>query len=495
MTRYGLILLGMLCMHTVSAVAQDKVPPGLKVEELTLSVTPAAEPRPALEYSLWTPDRELQPGNSAPYYYRAMLLRQQQKSIAEKVYAAELTNQWLQVPLADLPIADARKYLAMHNTMFKELAVATSREHCEWDLRVKDLQGTEVVDFLLYDFQQMRDLVRLVALQARCDIAERKFIEAQRGIRMGYRIARDTAEVPLLINGLIGIAATAITNQVVIDWINTPNSPNLYWAIKQLPHPLVDIRPALLFELNMPFQMFPFLVDAETNPRSTQEWQALMQKMATDMNTLGGITGEGSMSDWQMKLLMTSMAIKVYPIAKQELIAGGLPAAEVEKMPVAQVLAIQTARRYRYTYHEMFKWSLLPYPEARTRMMETQERLRREGYLSRPLAGQDVVPIASLLLPALDGVVVAAARSDRRFAALETIEAMRMQAAVDGAKLPASLTAVSVVPVPPNPFTGQAFEYRLHSKTQAVLEETSTNIDPARAGDRRYLIELIQAAK
>ena len=32
--------------------------------------------------------------------------------------------------------------------------------------------------------------------------------------------------------------------------------------------------------------------------------------------------------------------------------------------PVAQVVAIHQARVYRHMYHELFKWSLLPYPDA-----------------------------------------------------------------------------------------------------------------------------------
>jgi hypothetical protein len=34
---------------------------------------------------------------------------------------------------------------------------------------------------------------------------------------------------------------------------------NYYWALCALPEPLVDLRPAMQFEANMPYQMFPFL--------------------------------------------------------------------------------------------------------------------------------------------------------------------------------------------------------------------------------------------
>lgn len=500
MFRYSLFAILFTALLTLinvpSSRAQEAGVDPNKIEEIRLRITQAPEPRPALQYTLWTPDRELQPGNGAQYYYRAMLLRQQAQKRAEKEFNAEQVGRWLNVPLAEFPKSEVRKYLELHRLAFNELSIATTREHCEWDLRVKELKGTDVVNFLLHDFQEIRDLARLTALEARCHLVEGKFDDALRSLRMGYRIAHDAAEVPLLINGLIGLASTAMMNSVVIDWINTPNSPNLYWALKQLPHPLVDIRPALQFEMNMPFQMFPFLADAETKVRSPQEWQALMQQTAKELNSVRGLTSNtGAAPQWQVQLTMASLAIKTYPIAKQELIASGLAADEVNKMPVAQVLAIQASRSYRYTYHEIFKWALLPYPEARTRLAETQERLKREGYLGSPLEGKEVLPIASLLLPALDSVVIATVRTDRRLAALETLEAVRMQAAIGPHQLPPTLSALSVVPAPPNPFTGQPFGYRVESGNTAVLEESSVGIDPVRANDRRYLIELEKSIK
>jgi hypothetical protein len=164
-------------------------------------------------------------------------------------------------------------------------------------------------------------------------------------------------------------------------------------------------------------------------------------------------------------------------------------------MPVAQVVAIQTARNYRYTYEEMFKWTLLPPAEARVRLADTEKRLTEEGLFGRPLSDKEILPIATMLMPALQSVLTASSRTDRRFAALETLEAIRMHAAAREGKLPQSLDSLAVVPAAANPFTGHNFDYRLDDQGRAVLEERSPGVDPVRANDRVYLIELEKAVK
>jgi hypothetical protein len=105
------------------------------------------------------------------------------------------------------------------------------------------------------------------------------------------------------------------------------------------------------------------------------------------------------------------------------------------------------------------------------------------------------LPLAAILMPALESVMLAAQRSDRQFATLETMEAIRMHAAARGGRLPESLSSLAVVPAPANPFTGRPFDYRLDNQGRGVLEEQSPGVDPVRAGDRVYLIELEKMAR
>jgi hypothetical protein len=173
---------------------------------------------------------------------------------------------------------------------------------------------------------------------------------------------------------------------------------------------------------------------------------------------------------WQANLIATAFVAKLYPEAKRELIAAGYDRARVERMPVGQVVAIQTGRVTRYAYQEAFKWWDLPYWQAADRMVQTEEKLMREGILA-PMAfavSRGGLPIAALLLPATISARQAQARTERNRAVLQTIEAIRMYASREG-RLPESLDDLSAVPAPLNPATGKNFPYEKHGNA-AVLE-------------------------
>jgi hypothetical protein len=95
------------------------------------------------------------------------------------------------------------------------------------------------------------------------------------------------------------------------------------------------------------------------------------------------------------------------------------------------------------------------------------------------------------MLPAVSNVKLASIRLDRERAALMTIEALRMHAAATG-QLPAALAEVTVVPVPPNPMTGQPLPYRLDSTSgTATLDlPAPAGFENTRGNARRYVIKL-----
>jgi hypothetical protein len=68
------------------------------------------------------------------------------------------------------------------------------------------------------------------------------------------------------------------------------------------------------------------------------------------------------------------------------------------------------------------------------------------------------IPLAAFILPASWKVLYAQARLERRFAALQCIEAMRLHAATHG-KLPGTLKEITDHPLPLDPIHGQGFVY------------------------------------
>lgn len=491
LSRYALLALAFALLIQASTTARAQSTAEVaKIEQVSLSLSAADEPRPALEHSFWRTQRQRKPGNGAPYYYRAILLRRQVVESQRHKYPAGVAQDWLEAPLEEFPLQEVAGYLELHRDVFQQLHTAATRQQCEWDLQLAELEGLEVVSFMLHDFQELRELARLVACKARYEVAQRKYTDAIETLTTGYQMARDAAEPPLLINALIGLAISQYMHTVVLDLADAPQSPNVYWALAQLPRPLVNLQPALEFELAMPFQMFPFLKDAETAERTPEQWQKLIVQTMRDLNSLSNEPSQ-RLTDAQLQLAATAMMMAAYPEAKKQLIDSGMEREKVEAMPVAQVVAIQASRNYRYTYQEVFKWSLLPFPDGQHRMQQSLEKLKKDGLLHRPFDTREILPIATSLMPAVENVQLSVARMERRRAALETIEAIRMHAARTG-ELPAALDQLSVVPAPANPFTGRPFDYRRDERGRGILEERSPGFDPVRANDRKYLIELMQ---
>ena len=128
---------------------------------------------------------------------------------------------------------------------------------------------------------------------------------------------------------------------------------------------------------------------------------------------------------------MAASMLEGYPRAKRFLIARGRSPAEVEAMPVPQVILLYTMQNYDELRDDMFKWLALPYPEAR-RGLEQVDRKLRDG------SGCEIIPLARLLLPALQACKHCEARTDRNIVALEVLEALRLYAADHDGRLPDS---------------------------------------------------------
>ena len=88
-------------------------------------------------------------------------------------------------------------------------------------------------------------------------IADRQYDEAIDLLRMNYRLGENVAQSPLLVCSLIGLAICGTANVELAELVAAPDSPNLYWAIAELPRPLVDMRTVLRLELSMFRQRSP----------------------------------------------------------------------------------------------------------------------------------------------------------------------------------------------------------------------------------------------
>jgi hypothetical protein len=465
---------------------------------IRMTVTPAAEPVPTFKYRLEARNIDLQPGNAVPFYYRALAdLPDIAKRLRDQ-YGEGFDN-WCRpaagtdsTPLHELPLEKVRNAVdaSTGGVVGDQVEMATSRRNCEWDIGLADLRGPDLISIPLAEFQESRELTRMLALRTRLALAERRYDDAIDTMRVNYRVAQDFASAPFLVSGLIGIAEASVTNGTLLELIAAPDSPNVYWALAELPQPLVNLEPAARFEMEFGLRMFPFIHQAESTDHSADEWNRLYTQAVLDLATVGGSDQVFASGPDKVGagIGATALALVGYPHAKASLIEQGMDRDRVEQMSVGQVMAIYTERNYQRYADDMEKAWYVPFHQMRNFSSDVDRRLSAAGLLSGTV-DREVLPIVSLLLPAVQAARTAQVRLERDVAALQVIEALRIHAAANDGKLPNSLDEIVKVPIPHNPATGKPFVYRLDGKTASLSLPESDGIP---GYQRRYEIRIAE---
>ena len=477
-----------------------------ETEVVQLSVTPAPEPEPVLRHRLIARDVDLVTGNAVPFYYRAMLeLAPTMKRLREKFDEEKELSLWYgtgeeATPIDKLPLEKVREAVQMFEPIYRNhLRLAFQRSDCDWELGIGELRGIDIISFLLPEFQDSREIARMQALRTRLALAEHRYDDAIEIMRQQYRLGNDVSQPPFLVCGLIGIAIDGITNGTLIELIASKDSPNMYWALTELPQPAIDLRRAARFEMDFGPRMFPFIDHPETAEHAPEEWNRLYVQSLAELGAVSGEFNTNASSDQHSNALnqvkaaigATGLGLIGYSHAKERLVAQGMDRAMVEKMAVGQVIAIYTNRIYRRFSDAFEKLWYVPYKDMKQLSNDLENRLNDARVFGNG-DDREILPIVSTLLPAVNAARGAQVRLEREVAALRIIEALRMHAASHGGALPGSLADITAVPIPDNPATGKPFEYQLQGTT-GVLELPES--DGLYGGNRRYEIQIVAGNK
>jgi hypothetical protein len=456
------------CLPESSAQAEMEVIADAEGQQgltiIRMTVTPAAEPVPALKHRFRVPMHERKPGNAATHYLRSFgeggSPGRQWRMLRDR-YGEEVDDWYdFDFPIDKIPMEKFREAArAWDNYVNEHIRSASVRRECEWGLEEMDLRGMEAIEFLLPDAQESRAISRALALLSRRAILDQNYDGAIDYIRMNYQLGQDISKQRFLVCSLVGMAEVGMANKSVIELISASGSPNLYWALTELPRPIIDMREAMNLEMSLGLRMFPILLDVETKQHAPEEWTRLVTTVLKDLAASQNILGGNRFPEKQTLAQLGAMgfSLVIYPTAKQRLIDSGKSIAEVEAMSVSQVLFIDTAREFQKVADEFEKWSLVPFHQMRDVEIDSFELSDGFGKM-----------LADMLLPAVQAARSAQIRTQWQINALRILEALRMHAAIAG-KLPASLDEITVVPVPDNPITRQSFVYRFEGQT-AILE-------------------------
>jgi hypothetical protein len=469
MKRYALVALLVLMVCAVGAV---KAAPTTATTQdsgdvRSFELTPVAPPTPVLKYSFQYPYVERLPGNAAPLYLDAVLLMKPgTQDKASKAVDAYFDK--------DFKTFDALAEELDVPAVWMEIDQAGRRMDCDFNAPFREMAANTLLPHLQFLAHGLERSLEIRALQ---QIRAGKIDEALVTLRQAYVLA-DNINESVLVSALVSAGCTQMTHKIVAELMSRADAPNLYWAMRELPPRRDAMRRAWDCETSwIYFQSAGLKRFASGPPLSAPEWRRVL---IDDMLPLYRIVDNYDFKNPEVtphpdpiKDASSETLQKARTAYAQ---AHKLSADDATKVDSAIVLGEFYVHEVQIAIDRQARLRVLPYPEllARLPQADTEAAAFKKSNQANPLV---------LFVATFSKAAWTFARTDRQTAALAAVEAIRSYAAANGGALPKSLDDVTETPVPENPATGKAFEYR-------VENEVATLSDPKSERPLTYTIKI-----
>jgi hypothetical protein len=410
-----------------------------------LTVSPAAAPRPALKYQLLPEVRELKPGNATQWYLRCFM--EQRRFFFDKDSVAIRARQRV-TPLKELNAEELRNYGGS----------ATNQADYGARLDTADWQALERVqndgaDLRLPELPPLRELGVALQVRFRGEVARGEFDDALKTAKTMFQLAKHLGEYPALAGARTGQAVAEMALETLTELVQQPNAPNLYWALTDLPLPLVDLRKGAQGDR----------VTAETELRGLRADVAISDADVEEL--VGRVSGRVGLAREQAGKPPRNVRAELTARAKDE------KAVAAARKRLADA-GIDKAAGFS-AMHVILLNEKLDYEERRD---DELKRLSLKPWEADAKAtGAD--GLFADLVPSVADARRAQVALERRVAVLRHVEALRMYAAGNGGRVPAALSAVGL-PLPADPLSGKPFGYEVTGGV-AVLSAPGLRVEVA----------------
>jgi hypothetical protein len=405
-----------------------------------LNVRPMPAPKPSLRYLLLPEVHEYNPGNAAQYYLRCFA--EQRNFFFSKEGVAERAR-YLALPLAELPADKLRNYGGHALT---QADWAARLESLDWGVLERVQQ--EGIGMQLPELGPLHILATALRVRFRGEVAGRRYDAAARTAKTMLAFARHLGEYPAEAANQLGLSAAQLAFDTLDEMVQQPDAPNLYWALTDLPCPLVDVRKGLQGDRTLVVtELRPLRDDAAM----TEEQ---IEKLVSRLSGVMGFARE--QAGQEPRSLRTALAARVkdaekVTAARRRLVEAGGVRLLFQGFPPAQIILLDARRDYEIRRDECMKLlGLAPW------------QIDELACCTDAAHGE-----AGLLVDLVPNVIAirrAQGRLDQRVGLLRCVEALRLYAAAHDGKLPAKLSDCPV-PLPADPFTGKPFAYKVEATT------------------------------
>jgi len=358
----------------------------------------------------------------------------------------------------------ARKFVPHFQFTYRFLEAGSRCDYCDWEYHIRGNKNP--IAILIPEVQGCRDLARALMVKARLEIHDKNYDAAIKTIRVGKTLARHVGEgCPFIVGHLIGIAIDSLMNECLLELVQQPDAPNLYWTLVAVPDFPFSYYKGIEIEADVLRLMVPELARAMDDPDSMTEndWKEFNRVLIKVIPQLSDNFHDDAAKSPMAALIAGGWGIAAYPKAKQWLSSQGKTPEEIENMPVAQAIGLWSIYRFEVFRDNYLKIVQLPFWQKEK--FEPGNAFWNEFEVATPLDA-----LVRMLFPALTSYHRAICRLEASGDVLRIVEAVRLYAAEHEGQLPPTLDAIESVPIPPiDPFTGKPYTYRLENG-RAVVE-------------------------
>ena len=332
--------------------------------------------------------------NAATYYSRAahrsldVQSRIRANNLDERfdpiaMYDGDSYYDWFESPLDKMPVADMQAFIDMNEEVFFELDRARVSGRCDFGTMPDTTERIDWMNITLTEEQQMRAIVRMLAIKVRLALHKGDFEQATFHLATGFKIAHDLGNGESLVTTLVGIACSGLLAQQVRVMQQQPGAPNLYWPLLDLPKPISNVSVATRSELRhiVNSELSGLIADPENAELTVEGWRELLRSQSKF--TLDGMTPLDPS-------VLNMLIVRSYPVAKQALLESGMDHEKVNSMPAIQVVAIQQKRVTSAIAQKINSAANLPYHQRLARVNEVERAIDAHSF-GRVLTSESVL--------------------------------------------------------------------------------------------------------
>jgi hypothetical protein len=196
-----------------------------------LALHPAKTPEPPQKYGLLPKADGQIDADAVSLYEKAVQAMPKGRKQEDQI------QEWLKLPPGQLPLKQVEGFLEKYMESLRLVARAARCKECNWP---EWKPGTKLEDLNSY-----RKLAFVIELWARWEIVSGGYEGALLAMQTGFAMADHLGQAPTIVQNLVGVAVGALICKEVELFVQGKDSPNLYWALANLPRSLANMEKAI----------------------------------------------------------------------------------------------------------------------------------------------------------------------------------------------------------------------------------------------------------